>query len=259
MMSCHFPRCSPLAEKYPQLARPPLREALVDIKLRDPLPAEWLKTLEHMSFSGFDSSHTIRQGGFKFMVPPDSGPATAVVESDEMLGLRYDRNDGTRMLQARRNGMTFSILKGYTHWEALRDSTRGMWAKYLEVAGHVHVDRLAVRYINAIEIAPGDDCDDYLTAAPRIPDGLPQVLNNFIQRVAVPFEDEGAVAIVTQTLGPPPEGPAKNSAILDIDVFSQCSLEGSSTEVWLRLDNLRDIANRIFFSSVTKQVLESYQ
>ena len=128
--------------------------------------------------------------------------------------------------------------------------------RYLEISGPVNVDRLAVRYINAIEMNLGEDYDRYLTAGPSIPPELPQIVNNFIQRVEIPFETEGATAIITQTLGGPAAG--KSSAILDIDVFCLCSLEGASGELWPRLDNLRNIANRIFFSSVTPEVIKSY-
>jgi uncharacterized protein (TIGR04255 family) len=248
-----------LTDKYPQLSRPPLREALVDIKLQNVLSAEWVKSLEQNGFEGFDSSQPIKESGFKFELPHVDKPAHAVVISDQTSGRRYDRNDGTRVLQVRRDGMTLSILKNYTNWEALKDAAHALWGRFLQISGPVHVGRLAVRYINAIEMIPGDDYDKYLTAAPRIADGLPQIVNNFIQRVEIPFLNEEAIAIITQTLGgPASDSSGKFSAIIDIDVFCWCSLEGTSDDVWLRLDNLRDIANRVFFSSITKRVLESY-
>ena len=48
-------------------------------------------------------------------------------------------------------------------------------------------------------------------------------------------------------------------AVLDIDVFTEVSLEGASEETWSRLDDLRNIADRIFFSSLTEKVIESYK
>jgi len=71
--------------------------------------------------------------------------------------------------------------------------------------------------------------------------------------VLVPFEQDGATAIITQTL----EMPAL--AVLDVDVFTECSLEGTSVEIWSRLEKLRNIANRVFFSSLTEKVIESYR
>jgi uncharacterized protein (TIGR04255 family) len=246
----------PLPEiKFPQLTRPPLREALVDIRLREMLPATWVERLENEDFGNFTNPQPMKQSAFKLMVPKDE-PARALVDSDQPFGRRYNSKDETRVLQVRRNGMTLSILKNYANWDALRDSARASWERYLEISGPVDVDRLAVRYINAIEIAAGDDYDKYLTTGPRIPRDLPQIVSNFIQRVEIPFTKEEATAIITQTLGQPVGG--QGSVILDIDVFCQCALKGTSQDVWSTLDNLRDIANGIFFSSVAPEVLKSY-
>ena len=246
----------PLREtKYPQLSRPPLREALVDIKLRETLPVGWMGKIENANFDGFTSSQPMRQGVFRLELLQDK-PAQAVVDSEQPFGRRYNSKDESRVLQVRRNGMTLSILKNYTNWEALRYSAHVSWDSYLEISGPVDVDRLAVRYVNAIEMNLGDDYDKYLTAGPRIPPELPQIVNNFVQRVEIPFTKEEASAIVTQTLVAPVAG--KGSAILDIDVFCSCLLKGTSADLWSRLDDLRDIANGIFFSSVAPEVLKSY-
>jgi len=246
----------PLREtKYPQLARPPLREALVDIKLRELLPVGWLDELEEAKFDDFANPQPMKQSAIRFELLQDK-PARAVVDSEQPFGRRYNNRDESRILQVRRNGMTLSILKNYTKWEDLKESARASWDQYLQIAGPINVERLAVRYINAVEMNLGDDYDRYLTAGPRIPSELPQVVSNFVQRVEIPFERDGAMAIVTQTFGPPAEG--KASVILDIDVFCSCLLKGTSTDLWVRLDNLRNIANDIFFASVAPEVLKSY-
>jgi uncharacterized protein (TIGR04255 family) len=157
------------------------------------------------------------------------------------------------VVQLRRNGFTYSILKNYRGWEVLREAARDTWRVFLLASGPVKINRLATRYINAIEIPLGADYDEYLTTAPRIPKSVPPIVTSFIQRVMVPLEREMANAIITQTLEMP--GPA----VLDIDVFTEVSLEGASEETWSRLDNLRNIADRIFFSSLTEKVIESYK
>jgi len=83
-----------------------------------------------------------------------------------------------------------------------------------------------------------------------VPKLAPPVVTSFIQRILVPFEQDSATAIFTQTLEMP--GPA----VLDIDVFTECSIEGTSADIWSRLEKLRGIANRIFFSSLTEKVIE---
>ena len=249
-------------ETFPQLSRSPLREAVVDLRLREPLPVAWLEKLKNAAFDGFTNPQPIKTSAFRFEIPPDQ-PSRATVDSDQQWGRRYDSNKGgdVEVLQVTRQGMTLSILKGYTNWDGLRPKARAAWNKYLQISGPVEIGRLALRYINAIDLTVGEDYDKYLAAAPRIPTGVPPVLvppivNNFIQRVEVPFANEAAVAIITQTLSNPSAG--KGSAILDIDVASAYNVAGDSDEVWTVLDKLRVIANSIFFSSITQKLLESF-
>jgi uncharacterized protein (TIGR04255 family) len=235
--------------QFPKLTRPPLSEALVDIRLREELPVSVLPKFQ--APKGFPVAKDMRHGRFQVKMGKDK-PIQAEVLTEEVLGRRYEREDGSEVVQLRRNGLTYSVLKNYQGWDVLREAARATWQDFIAVSGPVNVSRLAVRYTNAINIPLGADYDEYLATAPRIPKSVPQIVTGFLQRVLVPFEKDTAIAIITQTL----EVPAP--AILDIDVFTECSLEGASTDIWHRLEKLKDIANRIFFSSITEKVLESY-
>ena len=235
--------------EVPKLTRPPLREALVDIRLREELPASVLPKFQ--APKGFPVTKEMRLGQFQLKVAKDE-PIRAEVLNEGALGRRFEREDGSEIVQLRRNGLTYSILKNYPGWEVLSEAAHDAWRDFLVVSGPVNVSRLAVRYINAINIPLGADYDEYLTTGPRVPKAVPPIVTSFMQRVLVPFEEDLATAIFTQTLEMP--GPA----ILDIDVFTECSFEGTSADIWSRLEKLRGIANRIFFSSLTEKVIESF-
>ncbi len=222
----------------------------MDIRLREELPASVLPKFE--APNGFPVKKSMKHGQFQFQMELEK-PSTAKVITEEALGVRCEREDGSEVIQLRRNGLTYSILKNYRGWEVLREAARDMWRVFLLASGPVNISRLATRYINAIEIPLGADYDEYLTTAPRIPKSVPQIVTSFMQRVLVPFEQEIATAIITQALEMP--GPA----VLDIDVFTEVSLEGTSEEIWSRLDNLRTIADGIFFSSLTEKVINLYK
>ena len=238
-----------MPEEFPKLSHPPLSEALADIRLRDELPAAILS--KFVAPKGFPISKEIRHSQFQVKVEKEK-PILAEVLAEGTLGRRYEREDGSEVVQLRRNGLTYSILKNYRGWDMLKESTRKVWRDFLAVSGSVSVSRLAVRYINQIAIPLGADYDDYLTTGPRVPKSIPPIVTSFIQRVLVPFEQDSATAIITQTL----ELPAP--AVLDIDIFTECSVEGSSADIWAKLDTLRNIADRIFFSSLTDKVIKSY-
>lgn len=236
--------------EFPKLTRPPLREALLDIRLREELPASVLSKFE--APKGFPVRKEMKHGQFQLQAEPDK-PFAAKVLTEEALGIRYEREDGSEVVQLRRNGMTYSILKDYPGWSVLRGEAQAVWQGFLAASGTVIIQRMAVRYINAISIPLGADYDEHLTTAPRIPKSVPQLVTGFMQRVLVPFAEDTATAIITQTFEPP------TIAVLDIDIFALCSLDGASADIWLKLDRLRGIADRIFFSSLTEKVIESYR
>jgi uncharacterized protein (TIGR04255 family) len=236
-------------QEFPKLSRSPLREALIDIRLREELPI--IAVSAFRAPTGFPVSKPMKQGQFQFRLDPDK-PSQAEVLSEGFLGQRFDRADSSEVLQVRRNGLTYSILQNYPGWDVLRKSAREVWHDFLLLSQTMVVSRVAVRYVNAIVIPVGADYDEYLTSAPKVPKSAPQIVTSFLQRVVVPFEEESANAIITQT------SEVTSPAVLDIDVFSDVSLAGDSEDVWSRLDRLRHIADRIFFSSLTERVIASY-
>ena len=238
-------------QEFPKLTRPPLREALIDIQLSPELPATVLPKFQPPK--GFPVVRPLIQSQLQFKIEADK-PVKPEVISEGLLGQRYEREDNSEIVQFRRNGMTYSILKNYPGWNVLSDSAREMWQSFLSTVGPVSVRRLAVRYINAIDIPAGSDYDEYLTTGPQVPKSAPPVVNSFMQRVVIPFEKEAAIAIFTQALEPP-----NTAAILDIDVFTDCSIDGSSPDIWSKLLSLRGTADKIFFASLTEKVLNSYR
>lgn len=232
------------------LARAPLREAIIDIQLVHPLDVAFAERLKDFSIPGFKRKNQIRQ--FDINITGAEIPK----RTDELLGWRYESEDGARIVQLRRNGLAYSIIREYTEWPDIKSSTERVWHSFRERIGESNVGRVAVRYINVLDLPPWSELNTYLTAAPQIPAGLPQILTNFLERIVVPF-DEGVFAIIIQTMEQVTQ-PATR-VILDIDVYAQRVFANNSTDLWAFLDRLRDIKNAVFFSSVTEQTLEAYE
>jgi uncharacterized protein (TIGR04255 family) len=242
--------------EYKRLSKPPLREALVDIQLADLLPVSISETLGKQTIHGFEDIGPIRQGQFALQFGPTVEPKFSV-QANELLGFRYTSRDKSRVIQLRRNGMTYSILSGYSDWNQFRYSAQEIWRMYNRLVGEIYTQRLALRYINVIDLPPGGgDFDDYLTSGPKIPRDLPQMVNSFFYRTLIPFLDLGIEAIVHQAIEARP--PAQVSIVLDIDVYGQFRLRGDDDEIWSRLDRIRDVKNLIFFSHLTEKALEPY-
>lgn len=232
------------------LARAPLREAIIDIQLSHPLDVSFADELAGLVIPGFERKNEIRQ--FSVNITGAEVPT----RMEELLGWRYESRDGSRIVQLRRNGMGYSITREYTEWADIKAAAQEVWNLYRERAGEIDVGRVAVRYINVLDFPAWTELNTYLTAAPQVPEGLPQTLSHFLERIVVPF-NEGISAIIIQTMEQVVQ-PATR-VILDIDVYAQRAFDGRSLDLWFFLDRLREVKNAVFFSSVTERTLEAYE
>ena len=75
-------------------------------------------------------------------------------------------------MQFRINGFTFNRLKPYTSWGDILPQVKDLWSLYIDIASPESITRIAVRYINNIEIPKPDNIvfSDYLKVPPKIPD-----------------------------------------------------------------------------------------
>jgi uncharacterized protein (TIGR04255 family) len=235
-----------------QLARPPIKEALIDLQLEQQMPEQFAEQIGAISLPEFPKKSPVRFQQFQIQLAEMQTSTT-----NELFGWRFESADGSKIIQFRRNGMGFSIVRGYQNWNHIKSLAQQFWTLYTERAGPLIVNRLATRYINVIEVPiSGLRFDDYLSASPRLPEGLPQGIQHFLQRLTVPFKSDVS-AIIIQTLDTPTA--THIPLILDIDVQMQRRAQGDSPDIWGGLDTLRGIKNDIFFSSVTERALEPYE
>ena len=163
------------------------------------------------------------------------------------LGYVLYTQDRDWAVQGRLDGFTLSKMKPYGHWAELRDEARELWDSYKDVVAPQSVIRLAVRYINRIELPlPSLDFEDYILTAPNIADDIPQGLSQFFFRLVIPKPDDNITAIITSTLDSIEEETNILPYIFDIDTFIVANYESSSDEIWFDLDRLRDFKNLIF-------------
>lgn len=205
-----------LVADHRQLTHPPLREALIDLRLADELPVSIISELGRRHLTGFGPGLPIWRGGITFQIGPTSPPPTHQRNPSELFGFRYANPDASRIVQLRRDGATFSVMKGYTTWASAKEAARSLWQQYCQWTRAAEVCRTAVRYINVLTVPVGADFDLYLTVGPRIPPGIPETLSGFLHRVVVPFTPDGTSAIITQALE---QKGADGGVVLDIDVW----------------------------------------
>ncbi len=175
-------------------------------------------------------------------------------------GYLFTSVDGRQVVQARLEGFTFSRLKPYDKWATLRDEARELWQHYVQIASPETVTRIALRYINRIEIPlPMRDFKDYILTTPEIAPDLPQGLGSFFMRLVIPDPKAQAVAIVTETMEPIDESRNRLPLIFDIDVFRTAAFNIQDNVMWEAFEYLHDLKNDIFFKSITPKTKELFQ
>lgn len=245
-----------MAEVFP---RAPITEAVIDIRVELPggMALADLEKLHLGIKDRYPGKKTRRMLQATFELKDEKEPLkTTALGAD---GFLFNNSEGTQVVQYRLDGFSFSRLPRYTRWEEVYPEAWRLWEIYRDATKPVRVTRLAVRYINSIDIPLKTfDYDDYLTAAPKIPEELPQLVEQFFTRVVVPFPEHGAAAIITQAVSEKPD-PVKTGIILDIDVYAQSSLPPEDKRVDEIFGILREIKNRVFRCSITDKTRELFR
>ncbi len=244
---------------WPHLPKAPITEALIDFRVTLPDGAD-LSTLSGFRDKVKACYPNCRErrkwhSHFKFS---KTEPPVVETDTDGPDGYLLTSADGTQVVQARLDGFTFSRLKPYQDWEHLRDNARALWQTYLETVSPLAITRIAVRYINRIELAlPFDDFREWILTCPEVAPELPQLLAGFFFRVNIPFDDPKGHVNITQTIEPG-EHKSHVPLIFDIDAFAHEEFKPTDTGVWDRFEDLREIKNCVFFRSITEKTKEMY-
>jgi uncharacterized protein (TIGR04255 family) len=189
--------------------------------------------------------------------------AKVLTEVDQLgfQGVRLDARDGKTVAQFRTDGFTLNRLKPYEDWQTIWEEGRRLWPLYVEHVKPTGATRLALRYINRLELPlePREDFDLYLTAPPKIPDGLPQNLSDFVIRLHLHEPSADLSAVVTQGLAPIRTWDAPVKVLLDIDAYRANSFGVDVSEIEPVFEQLHKFKNSIFFSFVTDRTLDLYR
>lgn len=240
----------------------PITEALLDIRVKLPAQTDLAKLATF--HDAIKQKYPSKQERFAWRghVEIKANPVPEVSQSatGRPDGYLFTSVDGRQVVQARLDGFTFSRLKPYDKWTTLRDEARELWQHYIRIASPEAVTRVALRYINRIEIPlPIRDFKDYILTTPEIAPDLPQGLGSFFMRLVIPDPKAQAVAIMTETVEPSEESSNRLPLIFDIDVFRMAAFNVQDNAMWEAFEYLHDLKNDIFFKSITPKTKELFQ
>lgn len=237
----------------------PITEAIIDLRVHPSIPdlPSRIKSLSSRITSDYPETEEIFEavGQMEFR-PGATASATANQRWIGMKGFGFDRRQIYQFLTA---GFTFSRLAPYDSWKAFADSARELWSLYRESLPPEKVIRLAVRYINRIDI-PGDTIDlkEYFRTSPEVSPDLPQTLEGFFMQLRIPIAGLPGLTLVNQTIIPP-EKEGFVSVVLDIDLFLKENIPQSEPEIWDSFERLHTKKNEVFEACITNSARKLFE
>jgi uncharacterized protein (TIGR04255 family) len=254
----HGPQFLP-AEDIPAHVRPgrhydraPIIEAVIDVQCE--LPPD--VALDELARAADDAKFTL--AGPAVQVSGRVDVSDVGITSDTsgiQVGHVFRRADGLRLIQSRLNGFSYSALAPYDRWESFSVEAWSGWLDYQRVARPARATRLAVRYVNRIDIPLSVvELKDYLRTAIDLSPYLPQTLAGYFWQAVVPLPRYSANATLISTAAQPPE-PNYSSIVLDIDIWRTIDISMESSEanddIQRQLEELRHAKNYVFEACIT--------
>jgi uncharacterized protein (TIGR04255 family) len=184
------------------------------------------------------------------------GPRVTASATSQHVGFICTSSDQKQIFQAKLDGFSMSRLAPYETWEPFRDEARRLWNVYRESVKPVRIERMAVRYINRLDIpGPKVELKDYLRTSPEIAPGLPQSLDGFFMQLQLPVDDIHGRLLVNETIIEPPT-PEKVAVVLDIDLFRTEDLPQEEPAIWQLFETLRQRKDEFFEACITDKARE---
>ncbi len=237
--------------EHPHLVNAPIREALIDFRVRLPPDSspETLLALPQELRAEYPKVGPIHQ--FQGAIQLSGEGPLSVQSPPQLLGYRLESADGLNIAQIRIDGFTFSRLEPYQSWDRMVEDAWVVWRKYLEGSGPLGVERIATRFINRIFLPPSGQLAEVFSVPPAVPGGR---VDSLLFRYQL-APTNGVTAIVSLATEDGPE----QSMILDIDCFVRRSFPTDEDALQRQLRKVRDAKNRIFFRSLTTEAIERFK
>lgn len=230
--------------------KPPIVEALIDIQVQPKNISDGMINKLAENFKDeFPNKEAILLNMAQFNVKNGQTNFTS-----HEAGLKLSSKNKEYVLQLKKTGITFSILNAYKGWDDLYSRTKKIWEIFIKKMQPQRVTRVAVRYINRIDIpAQRFDFEEYFNICPKAFDAD---LSGFFLQVQIP-QVEGGLAIIHQTATAPAQA-GYSSILLDLDIFDFISCEPNDSKLWDRLVSLRAQKNNLFEKCITEKTRELF-
>lgn len=241
---------------YPYYSKAPITEAVIDIRIKesDSITFEKLSELGDLIKNDYPTSETL-WGVQHILSFGGDDPKIETASETTRSAFKYQDISEKRIVISSPTGLLFSQLAPYERWEPFSTEAKRIWNLYQSVVSPTAVTRLAVRFINRIDLPPGEDFSKFLRTYPEVSIDMSQELSTFFMQLELPQRDIDSKAVIIQTIVPSPR-PNYVSIILDIDLFRDYDFGTDEAAIWEFFQKLRLRKDEIFEACITDLVRE---
>jgi uncharacterized protein (TIGR04255 family) len=247
------------SEQFPNLSHAPVVEAVIDFRAKPTVPCEQARfeTYFKTEFPDFPLAQIQNQLNIHLKAKADGQPEPAQGTSNWQ-GLVFHSTDKLRVVQCQKDGFSFSRVQSYDSWDAFAGEALALWQKYAALTKPLQIERVGVRFINRIVTKPEwPNLTDYLTNAPQPLGSGSLPLVGFFHSNTFVVPDRNYLINLNLALQPSDGVNQMPAIIVDTDVFTTNALNLTDTKLESKLGEMRWLKNKIFFASLTPQLLES--
>jgi uncharacterized protein (TIGR04255 family) len=246
------------------LTRPPITEALVDLRATIPGDLESFSALAKQLKHRFPHLQENRQ--FEGKLEFKDGDVRSHVSPPAFAGIFAANEEKTIYVQFRPDGFTLNnVVKtagSYIGGDRLIGEALDLWNWLVEQTEITGVSRVGLYYLNQLNelpLKPGEKTNLYFQNPPSLPHGSPQTIKGFLTQVTAYDHDREANAIVIQQVKPSPQKDEFRRVRIAVDVFRTGTFPVEAAPLGEVLGSLRQLKNEIFFSLLTDKTVRHYQ
>lgn len=240
--------------------KPPITEAVINLQFLDELDVDALAKLR----IEFADAYPGNEPNFELLINVNvnrDGLTANAKATAKLGGFKLSSSDQLDLIILNRKDLSCSRLAPYLGWQDIFGKAKRNFEIFRKAVGYRNLGRLAVRYINRLDIpiAHGERLDPtlYLLNIPLFPGQEPIAFDGFNAQVIFAMPELRGGARVA-TAGVPSPLIDHLSVMLDIDIYSLEELPNRPDDIYEVLEKLHKAKNDIFESCITQRARELF-
>ena len=253
-----------LEDQFEHLSNPPIAEAVFEVRARVGVPWARDDFLPVLIKAVPDYTKITAEHGIENRVDTGSDDGGEIKVSSDIgvvwQGLNAESTLKPQSVRFARDLFSFSRLSPYEDFDKFSNEGLRLLQIFKDTTLPGDIQRIALRFVNRIEIPPKTRLRHILTAPPREKSGLKLPLAAFFHNDTLTVPGHPYAVSVIRTIQSYPETQNRRPAvILDLTVFTINSLPFALDSVRLHLQNMRWLKNKLFFGNITPGMIKTFK